>query len=83
MVGLFRSERGNARFLSAETNSAGTVRQTRRSDPYPDAGTDNICDYRPPLRQWTFDDVLLTGIDKLPPGTPRVVATDRLRWVRR
>jgi hypothetical protein len=83
MVGLFRSERGNARFLSAETNSAGTVRQARSSSPYPDAGTNNICDYRPPLRQWTFDDVLLSGIDQLPPGTPRVVATDRLRWVRR
>ena len=83
MVGLFRSERGNARFLAAATDSSGTVGQARSSSPYPDAGTNNICDYRPPLRQWTFDDVLLTGIDKLPPGTPRVVATDRLRWVRR
>ncbi len=82
MVGLFRSERGNARFLAAETDN-GTIRVKRSGNPYPDAGTKNICDYRPPNRKWTFDQVLLSGIDKLPPGTPRVVANDRLRWVRR
>jgi hypothetical protein len=46
-------------------------------------GSTNLCDYRPPVRQWTFDDTLLQSIGNLPPGTPRVVATDRLRWVRR
>jgi hypothetical protein len=30
-----------------------------------------------------FDNTLLDDINNLPPGTPRVVATDRMRWVRR
>ena len=88
MVGLFRAERGNARFLNAQTEATGTIRRATSGSPYPDTTVSagvmvNICDYRPPIRRWTFDQVLLTGIDKLPPGTPRVVANDRLRWVRR
>ena len=83
MVGLFRSERGNSRFLSAQVNSGGTVRQGRSGSAYSDMGSTNLCDYRPPDRQWTFDSTLLQSIGNLPPGTPRVVATDRLRWVRR
>jgi hypothetical protein len=83
MVGLFRSERGNSRFLNAQTNASGTVRRGRSGDPWSDMGSTNLCDYRPPIRQWTFDETLLQSIANLPPGTPRVVATDRLRWVRR
>jgi len=83
MVGLFRSERGNSRFLNAQSNAGGTVRRARTGDPWSDMGSTNLCDYRPPVRQWTFDDTLLQSIGNLPPGTPRVVATDRLRWVRR
>jgi hypothetical protein len=82
MVGLFRSERGNARFLAAATTGTGIIRESRSGSAYPD-GAANICDYRPPNRKWTFDQVLLSGLDKLPPGTPRVVANQRLRWVRR
>jgi Tfp pilus assembly protein PilX len=83
MVGLFRSERGNSRFLSAQTIASGVIRRARTGDPYSDMGSTNMCDYRPPIRRWTFDDTLLQSIANLPPGTPRVVATDRLRWVRR
>jgi hypothetical protein len=83
MVGLFRAERGNSRFLNAQTNAGGTIRRARTGDPWSDMGSTNLCDYRPPVRQWTFDDTLLQSIGNLPPGTPRVVATDRLRWVRR
>jgi len=83
MVGLFRAERGNARFLNAQTDNTGTVRRNTSGSPWSDTAAQNICDYRPPVRRWTFDQVLLTGIDRLPPGTPRVVANDRLRWVRR
>jgi hypothetical protein len=32
---------------------------------------------------WSFDDALLGAVEALPPGTPRVVSTDRLRWIRR
>lgn len=78
IVGLFRSERGNARFQSSGYGTGGFgVGMT--STAYSTA----VCVYTPPKRQWTFDNTLLDSIDNLPPGTPRVVATDRLRWVRR
>jgi hypothetical protein len=69
--------------LNAQTANTGTIRRTTSGLPWSDTADQNICDYRPPNRKWTFDQVLLTGIDRLPPGTPRVVANDRLRWVRR
>jgi hypothetical protein len=83
MVGLFRSERGNARFLAAGAPTGTQVQsiaQARSGSAY---NLGDVCDYRPPQRNWTFDNTLLESIDNLPPGTPRVVATDRLRWVRR
>jgi hypothetical protein len=79
MVGLFRSERGNARFLFVGF-SGSAFPAARSGSAY---GTDPGCYYTAPNRTWAFDSALLTSIDSLPPGTPRVVATDRLRWVRR
>ena len=78
MVGLFRSERGNSRF-PGPTFTNGAFPTLRTGTPYQG---DN-CTYNPPLRLWSFDGALSLGSDKLPPGTPRVVATDRLRWIRR
>jgi Tfp pilus assembly protein PilW len=77
MVSLFRSERGNARFLNSGFSAAWTANPSATA--YPD-GTP--CIYTPPNRIWGFD-TGLTDINNLPPGTPKVVATDRLRWVRR
>ena len=78
IVGLFRAERGNARFQNSGYGTGGFGVGTT-SGAY---GTSS-CIYTPPKRQWTFDNTLLDSIENLPPGTPRVVATDRLRWVRR
>jgi hypothetical protein len=76
MVSLFRSEMGNSRFV----NSGYGAFSAARGAAYPD---NSPCIYTPPKRRWMFDNTLLDDISNLPPGTPRVVATDRLRWVRR
>jgi hypothetical protein len=76
MVSLFRSEQGNSRFVNASYGTFSTARGSAYSDGSP-------CIYTPPERRWVFDNTLLQGIENLPPGTPRVVATDRMRWVRR
>jgi hypothetical protein len=78
MVSLFRSERGNARFISSGFNG-GSWSAAPSASPYPDW---RPCIYTPPNRVWGFD-TGLTDINNLPAGTPKVVATDRLRWVRR
>ena len=79
IVGLFRSERGNARFQ--DSGYSGGFSLLRSNSGYPNAlGT---CIYTPPDLKWSFDNTLLASSANLPPGTPRVVATDRLRWVRR
>ena len=78
IVGLFRAERGNARFI--DVDFVGTT-WSRRSSAYI-SGEDG-CYYTAPNRTWSFDEALLESIDNLPPGTPRVVGTERLRWVRR
>ena len=77
IVGLFRSERGNSRFLNSGYSAGFGVGSSATA-----YGT-STCIYTPPKRNWTFDNTLLDSIENLPPGTPRVVATDRLRWVRR
>lgn len=87
MVSLFRSERGNARFLtSGMTNAYAAAGFTasnwtaqRKADPYESS---MHCVYTPPIRNWAFDPGL-TNPSNLPPGTPRVFANDRIRWVRR
>lgn len=84
MVGLFRSERGNARFVNSMggDGTGQNITAGRASEAFPDSG-DASCIYSPPARNWTFDQKLLEGFENLPPGTPRVVANTRLRWVRR
>ena len=77
MVGLFRAERGNSRFRGS--GFSGSLPTTRSSSAY----NDDDCTYFPPTRLWSFDDALLGAVEALPPGTPRVVSTDRLRWIRR
>lgn len=86
IVSLFRSERGNSRFLNAafdddfdETNTANW-RADLQSSVY--GAWSTPCVYAPPNRVWGFD-VGLQNPANLPAGTPRVFATDRLRWVRR
>jgi type II secretory pathway pseudopilin PulG len=92
MVSLFRSERGNARFLStgmgndfenAAMVSSNWVAQ-RKVAGYEawEGGGRTACVYYPPTRVWSFDEALQQP-GNLPPGTPRVFDTQRLRWVRR
>jgi hypothetical protein len=92
MVSLFRSERGNARFLSTgmgdDFETAAMVstnwRAERKAAGYEawDGVGQTSCVYYPPTRVWSFDEALQTPAN-LPPGTPRVFDTQRLRWVRR
>ena len=85
LISLYRSERGNARYLDALFNpgtdpSGANWQAAPNNAPY--AWSTNPCVYAAPLRVWSFD-TALTDPANLPPGTPKVVDTHRLRWVRR
>lgn len=92
IVSLFRAERGNARFLSTGMGdafeSAAMVPSNwvaeRKAAGYEawDGGAATACVYYPPTRVWGFDEALQNPAN-LPPGTPRVFDTQRLRWIRR
>lgn len=87
MVSLYRSEQGNARFLgSSFAQGAESWKAGRKAAAYDSWGSTSVsespCVYVPPARKWAFDSGL-TQPSSLPPGTPRVRATDRLRWFRR
>ena len=87
-VSLFRAEQGNSRFRSADQGDPDRASwmKARAADGYdlpPAASPAYPCVYRPPTRKWSFDTALNANPANLPPGTPRVFATERLRWVRR
>ena len=77
MVSLFRSEQGNARFVGS--GYSGAFATARLDNVY----ATTACTYEAPDRKWGFDASLATDVTNLPPGTPRVVALDRIRWIRR
>lgn len=79
LVSPYLSERGNSRFI--ETGFGSTAFATTRSNSA--YNTNEGCTHTDPLRTWQLDTALTTGLAQLPPSTPRVVATERLRWVRR
>lgn len=87
MVSLFRAERGNSRFLTSGFDQDTTASNDNwRGGATDGAGIytydDNPCVYVPPRRLWSFDPSLQDPAN-LPPGTPRVFANERIRWVRR
>ncbi len=85
LVSLFRSERGNARFLDSAygQNDGGTgIVGARQTGAAIYTWTSNPCVYSPPTRVWAFDPSLQNPAN-LPPGTPRVFADQNMRWVRR
>jgi Tfp pilus assembly protein PilX len=84
IVSLFRSIQGNSRYIYAnnvENPANGHWVPGRTATPYP-MGGGQACIYSAPTRDWGFDASLLDPAN-LPPGTPRLVQVDRVRWVRR
>jgi hypothetical protein len=84
IVNLFRAEQGNDRFLGTswgETPASTAWNATRSSTAF-NYTADETCVYTPPTRDWSFDEAL-EDTANLPPGTPRLVTVDRVRWMRR
>lgn len=84
IVNLFRAEQGNDRFLGTnwgETPASASWNGARSATAF-NFTADETCVYTPPTRDWSFDDAL-EDIANLPPGTPRLVTVDRVRWMRR